>query len=252
MGRRHPCGDRDTALFRGAHEIERGARGHLPEMQPRTRHFGQRDIARNRQRFRLRRRAGKAEPGRHIACGGHRAAHQRCVLGVGDHDHIQHRRVAQQAQHHAAVVDPAPSGRDAPGARIPHQREFRQLPALQPSRRRAQRVNPQIRLAAIGQEANARRMVQRRRLIGHQRRAGDATEMKGRLVHREYAQVDQTGRDQLAARIDLFISRFRREITHCGNAPVDQAKRTFAHAIRAYQAAAGDGDGPLLLHTSRP
>src|SRR3546814_21112652 len=57
---------------------------------------------------------------------------------------------------------------------------------------------------------NQSRIVERRRLIGHQRRAGNSAEMEGRLVGLEHAEVNYARSNQQAASVDNFS--FRRNI----------------------------------------
>ncbi len=108
-----------------------------------------------------------------------------------------------------AVGDPAPPGGDRARAGVAHQRDLGQLRAVEAGGGGGERVDPEVGLAARGGEAHPRRMVERRRLVGHQRRAGDPAEVERRLVDREHAEVDEARRDQRAAGIDDLVAVLR-------------------------------------------
>src|SRR3546814_8219902 len=57
-------------------------------------------------------------------------------------------------------------------------------------------MNPEIGFACSCRMLNQSRIVERRRLIGHQRRAGNAAEMKSRLVGLEHAEVNNAWRSE--------------------------------------------------------
>jgi hypothetical protein len=63
-------------------------------------------------------------------------------------------------------------------------------------------MDPERRLACAQRPFDQRAVVDRRRLIGHQRGAGDAAGGKGGEVDREAADVDDPRRDQRAAGVD--------------------------------------------------
>ena len=206
--------------------------GDLAQVQPRSGHLGQRDVARRRQRFGFGGRARQAEPGRHLARGGRGLAGEPVVLGVGDDDQAEHRRVLQQPVHHPAVADPAPPGGDRLGPGVAHQRDLGELRAVERDRRRGQRMDPQVGLAARRGEADPRRVVERRRLVGHQRRAGDPAEMERRLVDREDAEIDEAGRDQPAAGVDDVVAVLRPRVADRLDAAFDAAQRARDRAAR--------------------
>ena len=82
---------------------------------------------------------------------------------------------------------------------------FRQFPAGEPLGRGGERMNPQVGLAALRRALDQPHIVERPG-IGHQRCARDAAEMKGRLVGREDAEVDDAGREPLPLRIDRLAA----------------------------------------------
>ena len=123
------------------------------------------------------------------------------------HDHeTLHRGILQQAQHHARIGDPAPPGGDPPGPRLLHQRDLGELAAFQPPGGGGERVDPEIGLAALGDEADPARQVERRGLVGHQRAARDPPELERGLVDGEDAEIDEPRRDQPPARVDHLVA----------------------------------------------
>src|SRR3546814_6087418 len=80
-------------------------------------------------------------------------------------------------------------------------------------------VDPQVGLAALCRALDQAGIVERPAAIGHQCGARDAAEMKGRLVGRKDAQVDDAGGQPLALRLDPLraVGRAGGEI---GRAPV--------------------------------
>ena len=227
-----------------AHQIERARGRHLAEMDMRAGHPGQCDIATHRQRFGLCRGAGQAQPGGHFARRRHRMANQPGIFGVGHHHQSEHGAIGQEPPHHARIRDPVPPGRHGPRPGIAHQRQFGQFDTLQRARGSGKRVNPHIGLAGQGGKPHARRVIERRPLIGHQRRTGDPAKMERRLVHGKHAQIDQTGGDQLPTGIDHSVTRFGRDVAQCGNTPCSQSNSAgHGRAARQDQSAVGDGYG---------
>jgi tetratricopeptide (TPR) repeat protein len=118
--------------------------------------FGQRDVAGDRQRLGLGRRARQAQPGGHLACGGRCLAGQPAILGMG-HDHqIEHRGILQQPQHHARIGDPAARWQ-WPARPHPASARFRPVPALRAAVAPASGCTQKIGLAAFG-DANCTRL----------------------------------------------------------------------------------------------
>src|SRR3546814_19453675 len=73
---------------------------------------------------------------------------------------------------------------------------------------------------------NQSRIVERRRLIGHQRRAGNAAEMESRLVGLEHAEVNNAWSNQQAASVDNFSFRRNIHLPSGKNAVALQQKKT--------------------------
>src|SRR3546814_16069573 len=87
--------------------------------------------------------------------------------------------------------------------------DFGHFPALKSPRRGGQRMNPEIGFACSCRMLNQSRIVERRRLIGHQRRAGNAAELESRLVGLEHAEVNNAWSNQQAAKIRRASCRER-------------------------------------------
>ena len=74
-------------------------------------------------------------------------------------------------------------------------------------------------------------MIEHRRLIGHQTRAGDSAEMERGLVNRERAEIDQPRRDQRTFGINHDVAGLGGHITQRGNPAIGAAQS--AHVRRA-------------------
>ena len=70
------------------------------------------------------------------------------------------------------------------------------LAPFEPAGRGGQRMHPETRFAALGDIGDPAGQIERRRLVGHQRRAGDAAKVKGGLVGGEDTQIDCPVRHQ--------------------------------------------------------
>ncbi len=183
------------------------ARGrHLPEMQPRTGHFRQRNIARDRQRFGLGRGGGQAQ---RVAISPAVAAACPVRPPSSAWDTTTRSSIAAYCSSRSIVPLSAIQRRPVATPRAPASC-IRPISASslarQLARRGAERVDPQIGLAAFRDIADPAWQIERRGLVRHQRGAGDAAEMERRLVDREHAEIDQAGRNMPA--------RSRRSLRH--------------------------------------
>ena len=204
IGRGDAAGDAQPLRLGGANEVEARARGHQPEMDGGAGFAHQHQVARNRHRFGAGGRMGQAEPSRRLSTGGNGAGGEAAIFGMGDEGEAKAVGIGEDAQHHARIGDPLPAGADRlrPGGL--HQPHFRHFRALKPASRGSDGMNPEVGLARARRLADEAGIVERRTLVGHQRGARDAAEMKGRLVGGEDAEIDQAGRDDEALRVDAL------------------------------------------------
>src|SRR5690606_6786166 len=111
-----------------------------------------------------------------------------------------------------------------------------------------ERMDPQVRLAARGGETHPRRMVERRRLVGHQRGARNAAEVERRLVDGEDAEIDQARGDEPAGGIDDLVAVTRGDLAEGFDPPFDAAQGAGHDAGGRDQPATGHDQRALLLH----
>src|SRR5690606_19453095 len=129
-----------------------------------------------------------------------------------------------------------------------HQREFAEILAVELHRRRGERMNPKVGFAAGGGETDPCRVIERRRLIGHQRRAGDPAEVERRLVDGKDAEIDKTWGDQPSAGVNHIVAGPRDNAPHGVDHPVDAPYRSGLHPTGSDQVAADDRERARLLH----
>src|SRR3546814_4676188 len=133
----------------------------------------------------------QAQTGRRLARSSHRMGGKTAIFGMDDDSEPKRGSILQHPEHDARIRDPMASGSNRLRACCLHQADFGHFPALKSPRRGGQRMNPEIGFACSCRLLNQSRDVERRRLIGHQRRAGNAAAMESRLVGLEHAEVNK-------------------------------------------------------------
>src|SRR3546814_10620891 len=133
------------------------------------------------------------------------------IFGMDDDSEPKRGSILQHPEHDARIRDPMASGSNRLRACCLHQADFGHFPALKSPRRGGQRMNPEIGFACSCRMLNQSRIVERRRLIGHQRRAGNAAEMESRLDGLEHAEVNNHWSNQQAASVDKNMKATCRE-----------------------------------------
>ena len=124
------------------------------------------------------------------------------VLGMAHHDEIEGARILQQPEHHARIGDLAAAGRHPHRAGRLCQPDFGEFHTRQSTCCGRQRMHPDVRLDVRAREFDQRRIVERRRAVGHQHDAGNAARQTRPGIGLEHAGVDQRRCEHLAAAID--------------------------------------------------
>ena len=115
--------------------------------------------------------------------------------------------ILHDPQHDAAVGYPFAASGNADCARLFHQSDFRHPKPIKPLGRSGEGMHPQIRLTLQRGEAHGGRIIMYRRLVRHQRRAGNPTKAEGWLVRFEHAKIDDARRNDEPACIDVIRNR---------------------------------------------